>query len=268
MYFQSINGVEIDQISASDRGLAYGDGLFTTAKILNGNVLMLKQHIERLRDGCIVLSIDGVNFSLLEEHIIEVAKRYPLAVLKVIITSGAGGRGYSRLGANSPNIIVKTSEFPTKYTEWQTNGICIADAKIQLGLNPLLAGIKHLNRLEQVLLRAELDRTDYDDLLVYDLHSNLVETTCSNVFWFENKKIFTPIIKDSGVAGLFRSALLKAFPEIQIVNGTQNTIKNADAMFITNSVMEIVPIKQYQGMQLNLDKVHQIQSQFKRLPHD
>jgi len=268
MYFQSVNGVEIDQISTYDRGLAYGDGLFTTAKIVDGCVQMLSQHIERLRHGCNILKIQGCNFSTVESHLVDVAHRYETAVLKVMVTAGEGGRGYSRQGTSSPNIIVKVAAFPTHYYDWQKNGIVMCDASIQLGLNPLFAGLKHLNRLEQVLIRDELDQKDVDDLFVYDLNNNLIETSCANVFWFEAGQLFTPEIKTSGVAGLIRAKIIKHFPNTKIIQATHNNLKCADAIFITNSVMEIVPVRQYQGTELDMDKVHQFSAQFKRLIHD
>lgn len=264
MYFQSVNGIEIDQISTFDRGLAYGDGLFTTAKIVNGSVLILDQHIERLRHGCKALNIQGINFSTLKSDLIDIANGYEIAVLKVIVTAGEGGRGYSRQGASSPNIIIKTSEYPHKYNDWKISGITVSDATIQLGTNPLFSGLKHLNRLEQVFLREELDNTDFDDLFVYDLNHILVETTCANVFWFEGEQLLTPDIKNSGVSGLLRAEVLKCFPQTKIVHATSERIKQADAIFITNSVMEIVPVRQYQGKQLNMNIIKQLMVHFKQ----
>jgi len=93
MYFQSINGKEICQISLNDRGLAYGDGIFTTAKVVNGKVELLSQHINRLINGCERLNILNVDFNALKTELINLTKKYDLAVLKVIVTAGEGGRG-------------------------------------------------------------------------------------------------------------------------------------------------------------------------------
>jgi 4-amino-4-deoxychorismate lyase len=267
MYFQSVNGVEIDQISTLDRGLAYGDGLFTTAKIVNGNVQMLEQHIERLRQGCERFRISDIDYVSLESQLVKAAKPHNIAVLKVIVTSGDGGRGYSRVGTSQPNVIIKTSEYPEKYDQWKKSGISVSNASIKLGINPLLAGIKHLNRLEQVFLREELDQTLFDDLMVFDLNDMLVETTCANIFWIKQEQLFTPEIKNSGVAGLLRNEIIKYFPSTRVVSDAKSII-NADSIFITNSVMEIVPVLHYQGKQFDINSVHQFISTFKSLAHD
>jgi len=265
MYFQSVNGKKVNKISINDRGLAYGDGIFTTAKIANGEVKLFKQHIERLKSGCNLLKISGVDYNALSLHLIDIAKSYELAVLKIVITSGEGGRGYSRVGVGQPNIIIKVSEFPAKYTQWKNSGISLGDASIQLGINPMFAGLKHLNRLEQVLIRDELDQTSFDDLLVLNIHKHIIETTCANVFWFKGDELYTPEISDSGVAGIFRAELLRKKPTIHIVKENRLEILNADAIFITNSIMEIVPIINYAQRDFSLEKVHQFKAHIETL---
>jgi len=265
MYFQSVNGKQVNSISISDRGLAYGDGIFTTAKIIDGEIKLLKQHIERLRSGCALLKIVAIDYEKLASELVSIAKQYSLAVLKVVITSGEGGRGYSRVGIEQPNVIIKVSEFPARYNDWQASGISLGCAEIQLGINPLFSGLKHLNRLEQVLIRDELDQTSYDDLLVSNINEHIIETTCANIFWFKGEYLYTPKIKHSGVAGLYRADILNKYPNTNIVEAKQDDIHSADAMFMTNSVMEIVPIKRFNQRELNIEKVHQFKSAFEKI---
>lgn len=265
MYFQSVNGKQVSQISINDRGLAYGDGIFTTAKILNGQVEFLQQHIKRLITGCSLLKITGVDFDELISNLINTTKKFDLAVLKVVITSGEGGRGYSRVGVSKPNVIIKITEFPVKYIEWQKKGISLADSSIKLGINPMFVGLKHLNRLEQVLIRDELDQTVYDDMLVYNINEHVIETTCANVFWFESNKLFTPEIKSSGVAGILRAEILRKYPTTHIIQAVQSDIMKAQSIFITNSIMEIVPVANYAGTALDIDQVHQFKDQIAKL---
>jgi len=261
MYFQSINGKEICQISLNDRGLAYGDGIFTTAKVVNGKVELLSQHINRLINGCERLNILNVDFNALKTELINLTKKYDLAVLKVIVTAGEGGRGYSRPSKNQPNIIIKISEFPVKYNQWQSQGITVAKANIGLGINPLLAGLKHLNRLEQVLIKAELDKTTFDDLLVFDIDDHAVETSCANVFWFKDNELFTPKLTRCGVAGILRDQILQKHSKTNIVQAKHTELQNIQAMFITNSIMGIVPVSSYCLTPLNVMQVHQFKHQ-------
>ena len=217
MLYCSINGQQTDQLSIADRGLAYGDGIFTTAKIHHGQVEMLEQHIKRLKSSCQRLGIEGLNFNRLKEELSQLALTYPLAVLKVLISAGQGGRGYSRIGVNTPTVIISSFDFPLFYVKWQQQGIWVGDSQTQLGINPLLAGIKHLNRLEQVFVRKELDSRVEDDLLVYNINNRLVESSSSNVFWFKGQELYTPKITDAGVAGLMRDAVLKHKPKTKQV---------------------------------------------------
>jgi len=257
MYFQSVNGQQADFISINDRGLAYGDGIFTTAKVTDGEVSLLHLHLNRLKNGCRLFKISGIDFTALKDELIQCCKAYDLAVLKVVITSGEGGRGYSRVGVGKPNIIIKVSEFPAKYFEWKNSGISLGGSSIQLGINPMFDGIKHLNRLEQVLIRDELDSTSYDDLLVFNIFDEIIETTCANIFWFDQGQLYTPQIKDSGVAGIQRSEVLRKHPDTQIIKAKASDILKAQSVFITNSIMEIVPVRTYAGNDLDIEQVHQ-----------
>ncbi|WP_286235732.1 aminodeoxychorismate lyase [Thalassotalea sediminis] len=252
MLYCSLNGKSTEVIEISDRGLAYGDGVFTTAKIVNGIVTDLSLHLARLKHSCEVLTITAVDWNALTRELTTQAASLSLAVAKVIITAGSGGRGYSRIGANKPNVIVSLHDFPKHYLPWQKSGISLGKAKTQLGVNPLLAGIKHLNRLEQVLVRKELDESDWQDLIVCDIYGVVVETSCANIFWLKDKRIFTPKLDRAGVAGLLRNKILDQFPDIEIVQVDSSDLENTDGMIVCNSVMGCVPVKEYNGNALPL----------------
>ncbi len=260
MLFCSVNGEVTNRVLVSDRAFAYGDGIFTTAKIVNGKVSQLEQHINRLINSCERLSISKVSFDELREQLRETAKHFDLAVLKVIITAGQGGRGYSRVGIESPTIVISVHDFPKHYLGWQKEGITVGDSKMNIGINPLLAGLKHLNRLEQVLIRKELDQSSYDDMLVFDINEYLIEASSANVFWKTKGKWYTPNVVNSGIAGLCRAAVLKSNPEIEVVAVEKKNLVDINAMFVCNSVMGIVPIKRYNDQKLSIFEVIDIQN--------
>ena len=141
MYYHSINGVEHDSISITDRGLAYGDGVFTTAKVDQGKIQFLSEHLERLTKNCDQLSIALPDIDKIKHELKFVAQRFDLCVAKVIITAGEGGRGYSRQGCEKSTVIISFHAFPEHYLSWQQQGINLGVAQFKLGLNPLLAGI-------------------------------------------------------------------------------------------------------------------------------
>ncbi|HCM48900.1 MAG TPA: aminodeoxychorismate lyase [Colwellia sp.] len=267
MKYCSVNGQQQTDISITDRGLAYGDGIFTTAKILNGKVILLDKHIERLADGCQRLKIQAPSRQRLMEQLQSVAKNYPLAVLKVMITAGSGGRGYSRLGLNdnATNLIIMVSDFPNHYQALAQRGIDLGDSKQQIATSSMLGGLKHLNRLEQVLLRAELDERIEDDLVVTNCQGNVIEATSSNLFYWLDSQLCTPDVSNSGVDGIIRQTVIANRPQVKVCKTQPGDLKQAQAMFICNSLMGIMPVKTYNNRILTVDNVQQLQRQMKGL---
>lgn len=259
MLFFSINGQINQNVSIDDRGLNYGDGLFTTAKIKQGQVQLLPAHIQRLQEGCEKLVIEPVDFCWLEDYLKQVSANYDRAVLKVLISAGQGGRGYSRAGASKPNVVVSIHSFPDYFKQWQANGITLGNAKSQLGLNPLLGGIKHLNRLEQVLIKNELLDQSFDDLLVCNINNQVIETTSANVFYQIRQQWHTPSIELSGVNGLMRQHILNIARERAIyIKESQHTLSDlaqVNAMFICNCLSGIVPVRHYADTPLDIAPV-------------
>ncbi|NAZ94680.1 aminodeoxychorismate lyase, partial [Vibrio toranzoniae] len=143
-----INGVVQDQLSATDRGLQFGDGCFTTARVVNGQICWLPMDIQRLQQGAERLLLPTIDWSLLQQEMTELAHQSAQGVVKVILTRGSGGRGYSGVGCEHPTRILSLSDYPAHYSLWCEQGITLALSPIPLAQNPLLAGIKHLNRLE------------------------------------------------------------------------------------------------------------------------
>ena len=265
MKYCSINGIQSQHLAVDDRGLAYGDGVFTTAKIYQGNVQFLNQHVERLLTSCAKLSINTQALGDITGKLTEVARAFELAVLKVIITSGSGGRGYSRQGlsVSDSNLIIMVFDFPKLYLSQAETGIDLADSCQQIGVNPMLDGIKHLNRLEQVLIRSELDNSNADDLVVTNIHNLVVETSSANLFYWQDGKFLTPKLNGSGVDGLMRQHILSQAKNCSIVDTTLSDLQAAEAMFTCNSVMGIMPVKSYNGKVLSIQPSLQLREKIR-----
>lgn len=245
-----INGIEQNHIDIENRGLAYGDGLFTTAKILDGKVQYLSAHVDRLLLGCEKLALFAPNKVELTKQLIQLAEQFNLAVLKVIITAGSGGRGYARSNISPSDVIIMVHDYPNHYDELVNQGISLGNSKQRIGINPMLSGVKHLNRLEQVLLRQELVDTDMDDLVVINVKGEVIEATSANLFFWLNDKLCTPDIAESGVNGIMRQTILQEYPDTLIKNVTLPDLANSSAMFICNCVMGVMPVKSYNGKTL------------------
>lgn len=252
MLYCSINGQETNQIDVRDRALQYGDGIFTTALIRQGNVLLVDKHLNRLLDGCQSMNI-AIDTKQLEASILKCASAFNQAVLKVTISAGSGGRGYSRIGVSEPTVIIQIFEYPKHYELWQSNGIDLGVAKQKLGHSSVLPGVKHLNRLEQVFIRQELDTLTVDDVLVLDISDRVIEVSSGNVFWCIDQQWFTAAITNAGVSGLMREFILEKVPSVAEVSVGLAELTSVEAMVVSNSVMQMAPVKSFEQRSLDVE---------------
>ncbi|QMV51248.1 aminodeoxychorismate lyase [Ewingella americana] len=244
-----INGVSTHLLPAGDRSAQFGDGSFTTAHISKGKVKLLSAHLDRLKVATERLMITGVDWSLLEAEMLHAASLCDEAVLKVVVTRGAGGRGYSPQGCDSPTRIISTSAYPAHYHAWREQGVKLALSPVALSQNPLLAGIKHLNRLEQVMVRLHLDQTDAQEALVVDTAGMLVECCAANLFWRKGENVFTPDLSLSGVSGVMRNHIIALLEQsgrfsVSVVAEPPQTLSDADEVIICNALMPFMPVRQ------------------------
>ncbi|PKF50336.1 aminodeoxychorismate lyase [Enterovibrio nigricans] len=244
-----LNGSPETRIDIADRGFQYGDGCYTTMLARHGKILALPLHIARLMSNTQALAINVSNWQEIESWVNDVALSTESdnnAVIKVLVSRGVGGRGYSPSGCSSPTIVVSSHAFPPAYSLWKEKGINTLILDTQLGLSPL-AGIKHLNRLEQVLIKKEVEERGADDGLVCDLNGNLVEASASNIFWRKGRTLYTPDLTLSGVEGTMRRQIIESAPDcgyqVEIAIEKPDVLWDADEVFITNAVMGIVPIR-------------------------
>lgn len=239
-----INGVPGTQLDAADRAVQYGDGVFETLRIRHAAVEYLQLHLQRLRTGCERLGFPVVDWQMLRQELSERAAQHDEHVLKIILSRGIAGRGYRPLPDSAVTRIVSIHPLPVpRHT---LDGARVRICKTRLAHQPLLAGIKHLNRLEQVLARAEWDDEDIAEGLMLDYNNNLVEGIMSNVFLVSGNVLLTPELSGCGVAGVMRSVILDLAETLGI--GTQvravalDEIRNAGEIFVCNSLIDIWPV--------------------------
>lgn len=240
-----VNGQPSNSLPLDDRGLAYGHGVFETIQIKQGRCLLWARHMKRLLLGCQRLSIPA---DALESQLMHDCSQLPLidGVLKIIVTRGSGGRGYAVADTMTPNRIVQYSPNP----QWADNpareGIRARWCETRLASQPLLAGIKHLNRLEQVLARAEWQGSDIREGLLRDYRGHVVEGTMSNLFFVVDGRLSTPALHDCGVAGVMRDWLLEGAAvlgiDTEIDHYRPEQIEGASELFVCNSLIDIWPI--------------------------
>ncbi|WP_336755000.1 aminodeoxychorismate lyase [Pantoea sp. USHLN298] len=247
-----INGIEQSTLAASDRGLQFGDGCFTTAAVQHGKILLLERHMQRLQESCERLLISGIDWLQLENEMRQAAQQQTQVVLKVILSAGSGGRGYSRKGCGEPTRIVSLAPWPQHYADLQQLGVSLAISPIRLARNPQFAGLKHLNRLEQVMIRTHLDQTDADEALVLDTEGWVVECCAANLFWRQGAEIFTPDLRWAGVDGIMRRCLMAqlaaAGQACRIVQCEPDALLAADEIVICNALMPVLPVRQLESV--------------------
>ena len=248
-----VNGREIDLLSVYDRGLLYGDGLFETIAVRKAQPCFWDRHMARLTAGAGRLGITSPETGLLLAEVRRLLKNRDQAVLKIIITRGAGGRGYQASESLQPTRIVQVfpwRDYPERYA---TDGIRARICNLRLGNNPALAGIKHLNRLEQVLARQEWNDPGIMEGLMMDAGGYLVEGTMSNLFLVRDRTLITPDLSGCGVAGIMRGIILDLASQRNIASSIRmcslDDLKEADEVFITNSLIGIWPVRQIEDWQ-------------------
>ncbi len=246
-----INGQPATTLSVADRGLQYGDGLFETIPFRHGKLEYLDAHIERLLRGCSRLQIDFTDLALLQHELVTLcAQTAQDAVIKIMITRGSGGRGYKPPLDALPQRIIASHplpDYPAHYSEGVTVQLC----SIRLSSNPLLAGIKHLNRLEQVLARNEWSTDAIAEGLMLDYQDRLVEGTMSNLFLVKDEHLLTPNLNESGIEGIMRQRVIELASVLniptEITTLNMDDLYQADEVFLTNSLINIWPVTALSG---------------------
>ena len=244
-----INGEPKETISIHDRGLQYGDGLFETMAVRNGKIHLWEAHWQRLSLGCEKLSISLPNKESLEKEITLLCENNDETqfVIKLIITRGEGQRGYRYTTEQKATRILSCHAWPDYPESYHTEGVTVRYCETTLSENIKLAGIKHLNRLEQILARNEWDTNEFQEGLMLTTQDNVIDGTMSNIFAVLDNNIFTPDLSLCGVAGVMRKTVINIAKEkgfaIYEKEFTKSELEMADELFLTNSLFGIWPIK-------------------------
>ena len=248
-----IDGAPGSMLPATDRGLQYGDGLFETIAVLEGRALLWDRHVDRLRSGCARLGIPCPEAALLAEDAARLVRGRSQAVLKIIVTRGTGDRGYTPPDVPAPKRIVSVHDWPP-HPPAASSGVDAPLCRIRLARQPALAGLKHLNRLEQVLARQELLRLGAAEGVMLDSEGLVIEGTMSNVFAVCGDELWTPDLSACGVEGVVRAEILDRAADWNLRAVTRpctpEDLISADECFLTNSTIGIWPLNSLGGRPL------------------
>ena len=237
-----VNGQAADTVSALDRGLAYGDGVFRTLRTHAGQPVWWADHYARLSADCTALMLACPDESVLRGEACQVAEAGQ-GIVKVVLTRGAGARGYAPSSGQACTRIVMSAPLPPHAHPDAPVDVTARWCTLRLARQPRLAGIKHLNRLENVLARAEWDDQAIFEGLLCDENGAVISGVMSNLFWAKGGELYTPDLSESGVAGVARTRVLRAMAHhgirTHIGHLLPDAILAADEVMICNSVMGV-----------------------------
>lgn len=222
-----------------DRGLAYGDGVFETVLVRQGKPLLWAEHKARLVTGCRRLGFPPPTESALDDLCVSLPKE-GAHILKIIVTRGSGGRGYLPPSNPTPRVAMRVRPF-SPHSLNADKGVTVRLCHLQLAAQPLLAGIKHLNRLENVLARQEWQDARYAEGLLCDGAGYVIEATAMNVFWLEQGQWYTPATTYCGVQGTLTQALVNE-GHLHVATLSRETLPAVSALCLGNSVQGIWPV--------------------------
>ena len=229
-------GQRVDAFAADDRGLAYGDGLFETLRVHRGAAAWWDAHWGRLVAGAQRLALPLPDANLVRREAEALFADGGDGVLKLLVTRGAGARGYAPPRGAEPAWSLSRHPVPAS-----AGALRLHWCATRLAIQPALAGIKHCNRLEQVLARAEADAAGADEGLVRDTEGAVVSATAANLFVLRGGRWVTPPMDRCGVAGVCRAHLLLLL-EAQERRLAPDDVTGADAVFLCNAVRGILAV--------------------------
>ena len=239
----------------TERACQYGDGLFETVAAREGQPCLWHYHVDRLLAGCDRLALPRPDTAQLEAIVRKAAGEHDAIGLKLYWTAGRSARGYQRKLPLSAHGYLQTFPWrpPGERPPWQ-----VRFCGHRLSENPHLAGIKHLNRLDQVLGRAEWDNDRFDEGLMFGQDGRLVCGTRSNIVLEMKGRLVTPVIDRAGVAGVVRRCLIEEARrqqvdlEIRPVN--RDEIGMAEALYLTNTLIGVQRVRRCEDRLFDVDR--------------
>ena len=240
-----LNGVPLAESLLGSRGLHYGDGVFRTLLKYNGQLLDSKLQFLKLAHDAQALGLEPPAAELLLAEAASVSAASASGVVKILLLRSGIGRGYAPRTAQADRLVLAypLPAYPAEY--WQ-QGISAFRCGLRLGRQPALAGIKHLNRLEQVLASRDWPDGAAEGILC-DERGAPVCGTRSNLFWIHAGRLHTPALDGCGVAGMMRDKVLACATalglEVRIESRPWSKLLDADEAFVSNSLIGIWPLR-------------------------
>ncbi len=251
-----VDGVVSEYVPADDRGLAYGDGVFETLAVEGGRPRLWQAHMDRLALGCERLGLATPPQEVLWREVTTVAGGPPRCIAKIIISRGSGGRGYAPPARAEGLRVVSAHPWPEGLDRDREHGVHAVTCDIRVALQPALRGIKHLNRLEQVLAAAELAAKPGKEGILLNTEGYVIGAVNANLFAVIGDQLLTPRLDRCGVHGVLRELLLRDhLARCDRRRVTLDLLGEADEVFLCSAVRGIVPLRSIDALSWNIGPV-------------
>nr|WP_245232257.1 aminodeoxychorismate lyase [Thiorhodococcus minor] len=252
-----VNGEQVaEHLPLLDRGLHYGDGLFETVRLHQGRLCQWQRHLDRLLLGAERLGIPAPDSGVLRAEGLRAADGLSEGVLKLILSRGAGGRGYRPPASPDPVRICLSYPAPAAASEDWRRGVAVRYCRAPASINPILAGIKHLNRLDSVLARLEWDDAAVAEGLMLDPFGSIVGGTMTNLFVWDGARLISPLLDRCGIAGTVRGLTLGLAAtmgiECLVMRIEPADLRVAAGLFLTNAIIGVWPVRELDGRPFDL----------------
>ncbi len=252
-----INGQCGDSIAVLDRGLQYGDGLFETIAFIHGNAPLWDRHMARLSAGCMALALPQQDALRLAHEARQLLQSddalFGRHVVKIIITRGEHGSAYFPREGEATRILYRR-DWPQR----AQRGIDLLRCQTRLATGSPFAGLKTLNRLEQVIAAAEIKKAGFQEGLLCDADGFMVEALMSNLFWLKQGVLYTPLLDRCGVSGVMRAEVIGQAEHfgmrVRKVRKTPEVLMSAQAMFLSNA-LGLTAVREFSGRRMDVDAV-------------
>ncbi len=247
-----VDGRTCATLAADDRGLLYGDGLFETLRVRHGRCPLWREHLRRLQEGCRRLHLPTPDPRWLADERDRLIRGAADAVLRITWTRGSGARGYAPPRPAHPRGVLGLAPAPRVPAHWYRRGIRVRFCDLRVARQPRLAGLKHLNRLEQVLARAEWCDPAIAEGLMLDTTGLVIGATAANLFAVLDGRLLTPRVDRAGVAGVGRALVLRDVAEARERTLPAAVLAQASELILVSAVRGALPVRRLQDHRLRV----------------
>jgi 4-amino-4-deoxychorismate lyase len=248
-----VNGEILEYVPANNRGFNYGDGLFETIAVNRGHPRGWQDHMDRLAIGCERLGLKMPPQAVLLRETHTVSAGQARCIVKIVLSREISNRAYRPVMNADPLRVVSAHSWPSGIENDATLGIDAHICDLRLSIQPALAGIKHLNRLENVLASYELENLDVAEGILIDAEEHVIGGVSSNIFLVFKGQLITPRLDRSGVRGVLRARILKSFKaRCELRRVAPEMLAEASEVFICNSIRGIIPVKRIDAIRYQI----------------